>query len=139
MIEIEFEPPRRSLHDCCGNTTISLTRFVYRDGDAHAVYLAAFTAGHERKVVSGLISLGEWTEEATPDDRVAFPFQPWPDDANFNVSLMDAAQSPWQDTTFFGRILDRAEALAHPWREEAFHITDHMAIEDKEIADYLRG
>jgi hypothetical protein len=38
MIRIEFENPIESQCECCGKTTVRLTRFVYRDDDAYAVY-----------------------------------------------------------------------------------------------------
>ena len=111
MIEIEFEEPTESVCDCCGNTTVRLTRFVYRDGDAHAVYYAQFTAGHEKKRLSGLVGLGEWSDDSEPEkNRTAFAFQIWMDADDFKVGLVDAVDSPWNDVTFLGRILDRKEA-----------------------------
>jgi len=139
MIEIEFEEPTESLCDCCGNTTVRLTRFVHSDGNAHAVYYAQFTKGHEPDHVSGLIGLGEWGEGAEPEDRVAFPFQIWLDSDNFCVGLVDAEQSPWSHVSFLGRILDREEALKHEWIQEVFHITDHMVAEDPEIVRFFEG
>jgi len=59
MIDIEFEKPTEELCECCGNTTVRLTRFVYQDSDAFAVYYAQFTKAHEDKRLSGLIGLGE--------------------------------------------------------------------------------
>ncbi len=43
MIRIEFEEPTSSSCACCGKATIRLTRFVYRDEDAYAVYYAQYT------------------------------------------------------------------------------------------------
>lgn len=137
MIEIDFEEPTESVCECCGNTTVRLTRFVYKDGDAHAVYYAQFTAGHEKKRLSGVIGLGEWGEGGEPENRLAFPFQIWTDQDNFKVGLVNAADSPWSHVTFLGRLLDRDEALKHPWVKEVFHITDHMVREDKEVMRYF--
>lgn len=139
MIKIEFEPPTESVCECCGNTTVRLTRFVYQDGDAHAVYYAQFTKGHRQKRVSGLIGLGDWGDGATPEGRVAFPFQIWMTKGNFNVGLVDAADSPWSNVTFLGRILNRAEALKHAWISDVFHITDHMVSDDKEVMRYFEA
>jgi hypothetical protein len=137
MIKIEFESPIESLCECCRNTTVRLTRFVYRDGDAHAVYYALYTPQHEDKRLSGIIGLGEWGESGTPDGRLAFPFQIWIDKDNFKVGLVDAEDSPWSHVTFLGRILDREEALKHGWINEVFHITDHMVTDDMEIMSYF--
>jgi len=137
MIKIEFEEPTQSLCECCGHTNVHLTRFVYKDDDAHAVYYAQYTADHDEKRLSGLIGLGKWGDGAEPEDRLAFAFQIWTDEENYKVGLVDAKESPWSDVTFLGRILDREEALEHEWLPEVFHITDHMVEDDVEIAKYF--
>lgn len=137
MLTIEFEDPTESTCECCGNVTVRLTRFVYRDGDAYAVYYAQYTAGHEEKRLSGLIGLGEWGEGATPEQRIAFPFQIWTDDKNFIVRLVNAEDSPWSHVTFLGRILNREGALKHEWIKEVFDITDQMVANDPVITKYF--
>lgn len=137
MIEIEFEPPEISTCECCGKDTVRLTRFVLKDGTAHAVYYAQYSKGHETDRISGIIGLGDWGELAGPADRLAFPFEIWVKDGNFNVGLVAAADSPWHDVKFLGRVLNRDEALLHPWHKEAFHITDHMVAEDPEIVAFF--
>jgi len=85
MIEIEFEPAEIHICECCGKDTVRLTRFVHKDGNAHAVYYAQYSTGHEIGRVSGIIGLGEWGEASEPSDRLAFPFELWETDDNFNV------------------------------------------------------
>lgn len=133
MMRIEFEEPTESMCECCGDTTVRLTRFVYKDGYAYAVYYAQFTAGHEDKRLSGLVGLGEWGEGAKPENRLAFPFQMWTEGGNLNVGLVNAEDSPWRDVTFLGRLLSREEAIEHAWVEEVFHLIDHMVREDKAV------
>jgi len=139
MIRLEFEHPTESTCKCCGNTTVRLTRFVYNDGNAHAVYYAQYTVAHEEKRLSGIIGLGPWGDDAKEEDRVAFPFQIWTDKDNFKVGLVDASESPWSHVTFLGRILNREEALKHEWIKEVFHITDHMVTDDPEITGYFNA
>src|SRR5262245_18941125 len=122
---------------CCGGRTTTLTRFVYSNGAAHAVYYAAFSDNHPGQWVSALVSLCEWSEDATPDDRIAFALQIRAIEAEFQVSVVDAVNSPWKEVTFLGRILDRKEALEHPWIDEVFHITDHIVEEDEDVRGYL--
>jgi len=137
MIRIEFEEPTASVCDCCGQSTVRLTRFVYSDGDARAVYYACFTPGHQAKRISGLVGLGEWGEDAGPEARTAFPFVIWTEQDSFQVGLTSAADSPYREVAFLGRILDRTEALKHPWLQEVFHIADHMVSDDPAIVDYF--
>ncbi|HEY6910338.1 MAG TPA: hypothetical protein VI356_13260 [Myxococcales bacterium] len=110
--------------------TTRLTRFVHKDGNAHAVYYAMFSENHPNEPVPMLVSLGEWGEHATPAQRVAFVMDLREAGSNWEVSLTDAAASPWREVTFAGRILDRQEALRHPLVQEAFHVIDHAVVED---------
>lgn len=135
MIRIECEEPTQSAPcECCGGKTTSLTRFVYKNDDAHG-----FSDNHPQRSVIATISLGEWGEGTTPDQRVAFAVRIWSDQANYNVGLIDAAKSPWRDAKLIGRTLDREEALKHPLLREAFHITDHIVTDDPDIKHYLEG
>ena len=137
MIEIEFEEPDVSRCECCGKDTIRLTRFVLKDGNAHAVYYLQYTIGHDSEYISGLIGLGEWGEAALPSERVAFPFRLWATLGSNNVGFIERVDSPWAESTYLGPLLSREEALAHPWCKEVFHITDHITLEDQEAIAFL--
>lgn len=138
MLEIEAGDSYENICECCGNVTKNLTRFVYQDDNAFAVYYASFTVGHADKVLHGIIGLGEWGDDKQgPEARTAFALRIWLDGNNFQVGLVDAEESPWKDVTFLGRILERSEALKHEWISDVFHITDHMVAEDKEIVGYF--
>jgi hypothetical protein len=137
MIEIEFEEPTIDKCNCCGSNIVRLTRFVYQNDDAFAVYYAKFVTGHDEKIVYGLISLGDWGEGAEPKDRLAFPFRIWLKENDFQVGLVDREDSPWKDVEYLGQILDRKDALLHHWIKDVFHITDHMVEDDKLIVNYF--
>jgi len=137
MIEIEFESPSVSTCECCGKKTIRLTRFLTNDGDAHAVYYLQYTPGHDPNYISGLIGLGGWGESAAPSDRRAFPFRLWATKQSYNVGFTDAAESPWAESTFLGRLLNRDEARDHPWCKEVFRLTDHITREEPEAIAFL--
>jgi hypothetical protein len=137
-ITIEFDEP--SVGDpceCCGGRTTWLTRFVYSDGDAKAVYYASYSDKHPDRSVSIAISLGEWSEGSAPEDRVAFALRIRATANEYQTGVVDAAFSPWSDVDILGRMLDRQEALKHPWLKEAFHICDHIVTEDKDVRSYL--
>lgn len=138
MLTIETDaPPRVSTCDCCGGRTTSLTRFVYSDGDAFAVYYAAFGDSHPEREVEIAVSLGDWSEDSSPEDRNCFALLMREAEDEFQVTVLNAAESPWNGVEIIGRMLDREEALAHPEIEEVFHITDHMVIDDPEIKSYF--
>jgi hypothetical protein len=121
---------------CCGHRTTCLTRFVYSDGDARAVYYASFVEGHS-DYLSVVVSLGDWGEGSTPEDRLAFPLQIRSTENEFQVGFVDPEQSQWSDADFLGRMLDREEARRHPWRHEVFHITDHIVTEDPDVRAFF--
>ena len=137
MLEIEFEEPSVFTCDCCGGTTSRLTRFVYQDDDAFAVYYALFSRLHRDDGIVGIVSLGDWCEDDIPASRVAFAFRLWESEDNFSVTITDANESEWADVEILGRKLTREEALGHPWIEDVFHITDHMTDEDPEIRAFF--
>lgn len=135
MIRIEFEEPNVEVCNCCNNEIIRLTRFVFKDEDAFAVYYLKFTRGHDDKFVTGIISIGDWGTDY-PKNRFAFPFRIWTNDNNYQVGLMDKDESEWQQD-LLGTILDRKDALNHSWIKEVFHITDHIVDEDKILIEYF--
>jgi hypothetical protein len=137
MLTIEFEPARESEPcPCCGGKTTALTRFVHKDGDAHAIYYARFS-DHPERIVLATVGLGEWGEDTTPEQRVAFAFELRSAESEFQVGILDAMHSPWREAKVIGRTLDRAEALAHPLLKEASRVTDHMVSDDTPIREYL--
>ncbi|HEV7669669.1 MAG TPA: hypothetical protein VGS22_14190 [Thermoanaerobaculia bacterium] len=97
MLTIDFEPSDESeACECCDGRTTSLTRFVHLDGEAYAIYYARFSDNHPDRAVLATVSIGEWGEGSTPDQRVAFALRIWPGKENHNVAVLDAAESPWQ-------------------------------------------
>lgn len=140
MLTIDFEPPE-DLGTCpdCGGQTTELTRFVSSDDEPFAVYYARYVEGHEKREVIATVSVGDWSEESPPDGRVAFALRLWTTPEQGNVSVLDAADSPWRDVEVIGRTLDRQEALAHPRLADVFHVTDHIFDEDVPIREYLSG
>jgi hypothetical protein len=139
MLTIEFSESTSVKCECCGGVTRSLTRFVYEDGDAYAIYYARFGVAHEPRVVEAVVSIGEWGEGAGPWDRVAFPLRVRSAESEYQVTVVDSDESPWRGVTLLGRMLDRAEALQHERLTEVFHISDHMMRDDQELREYLNG
>lgn len=140
MLTIEFEPPSESEPcECCGGQTTSLTRYVHRDGDAYAIYYAKFSNNHPERSVVATISLGEWGEGSSPEQRVAFALEIRSNDHEYQISLIDAVLSPWKEAKFIGRTLNREEALKHPLVKEVFNITDQIVTEDIPLREYLEG
>jgi hypothetical protein len=60
-------------------------------------------------------------------------------ETEYQVTVVDAEESPWKGVTLLGRMLDRAEALQHERLREVFHISDHMVRDDQPVREYLDG
>jgi hypothetical protein len=137
-VTIEFEPPHDSAPcECCGGKTTALTRFVYKGGDAHAIYYARFSDNHPERIVKAVVSIGEWGEGSLPSQRAAFALELRAGPDNYEVHVCDARESPWNNVDLLGPMLDREPALAHPLIDEVFHITDHAVVEDEPLKAYL--
>jgi hypothetical protein len=139
MLEFEFCEPQFDGCECCSAITTRLTRFVTKDDDAYAVYYALMSEAHGEKRLAGLVSLGEWGSEDIPECRVAFSFEMWTDEDQWNVGITDATQSHWADANIVGRQLTREEALKHPWLPEVFHLTDHMTADDPAVREFFEN
>jgi hypothetical protein len=137
MITIEQPDPRISTCDCCGNRTTTLLRFVYKDEDAYAVYFASFTEDHPNKVVQSIVSIGGWGEDSSPEDRYAFALRFWDTEGQYNVEVIDAADSLWSNADTIGHKLSRAEALEHPLLPDVFHVTDHIFRDDEYLLSFF--
>ncbi len=131
----ELEGPIRGHCERCGSESISLTRFVYFDSHAHAVYYAALTPSHIPRRVNLFVSLGEWGEGSTPRDRDAFALE-WRKEG---VCLEDAAVARWPDADIMGRGLNRDDALRHSRIGDVFELTDVIPDHDPVLGDFMRS
>ncbi|MBX3221372.1 MAG: DUF2199 domain-containing protein [Labilithrix sp.] len=135
--DIELSEPSASRCDCCGGLTVRLTRFVYRAGDAFAIYYAAYSNNHPDSELAMLVSLGEWGEGSDPSQRTAFYCRVFPTKDSYEVMLGDATQSAWRDVAIIGERLSREEALRHPWKATAFEVLDEAFLQDRSLRGFL--
>ena len=124
---------------CRQNDCLDAVRLPRRRCTFHLLYYARFFNNNPERVVLATVSIGEWGENSTPEQRVAFALKLHSSDGEYQVGLLDAQDSPWRDARVIGRTLNRDEALKHPLVKEAFHVTDHMVVDDLPIHEYLNG
>jgi hypothetical protein len=111
----------------CGGEHETAVGYVYRDGDAHAVYFASCYPHHGEVWID--VILGTWGA-GTDDDHVTFGCRFGPVDGQPGpaCSLVQAA-SVRADSPLFGTKLDRAAALAHPWLAQFWDVVDLVLLE----------
>lgn len=135
--EIEMSEANSGHCDCCGGLTVRLTRFVYRGGDAFAIYYAMYSNNHPENLVTFLVSIGEWGEGSAREQRVSFFCRVRPAE-RYEVSLADASTSEWGKVELIGQKLTRAEALRHPLKSTAFEVLDEAFQVDRSLTGYMR-
>ena len=141
MLNIRYEPPQKS-EPCpcgCGGQKVGLTRFVDQEGERVAILFALYVTSHPERRAAATVSLGDFSEGSTTEDRVAFAMQARPEGEGIQLTLMEAGQSPWRDDDAIGRTLGREEAAAHPRLDEAYELMGHVLQNDLPLVRYLRG
>ena len=138
MLEIELTEPQTHQCVCCGGTTTTLVHFVHKDDRAFAVCYTSYAESHSDQGALAVVSVGPWWDGSKPEDRAAFGLRLWDDKDNFNITVLDVADTPWPDKPSLGTPLTRAEAVGHPLLQDVFDIIDQMLAHDKLLASFLR-
>src|SRR4051812_42697827 len=130
------KPPK--VCGCCNHPILNIHGYVYRDGDARAVYYASWTPGHRERGIGFWVGLGEWGDGTADEHRTAFTlvYHHGPGETR-GFHLEDASRFVREQAVFLGVPLDRAEALAHPLKAELFAICDVLLTEDHRIREFL--
>lgn len=136
-LEIELGKATQHRCGCCGKQSHVLRGYVTNDGDAHAVYMAGYTEKHAETIGTLLISIGDWSERATPKDRTAVVMKVRKIDGRFQLMVVGPEGCPWNDVGVFGAIPTREAALALPNLADYFHVSDHVLEVDERFTRYF--
>lgn len=136
--EIEVgENARPSICDCCGKESCSGGGFIYKNGDAYAIYIVAWSAQHAQRMVTLALAIGEWGEEATSADRTCFGLDVYSTRDQFRFSVIGPDRSPLSCPELMGSMLPRSDALKHPLLREAFTITERVIDDHPAVREHL--
>jgi hypothetical protein len=140
MDRIEFEAPAYLTCNCCTGITTSLTRFVTRGGGLFAVYFIKYSHSHPG-IANILVGLGAWGDDDADAEaaRSAFAFRLGRIGGDYNLSVIDAAASPWPGQVLLGHKLSATEARAHPAFNDAFAICNAMLDHDVALQTFFAG
>ena len=110
----------------CGGVTKTVRGFVYRDGDAYALYFAQMSPGHPDRGLALDIAISDWDEGAGDDYlRVGLWVRPTPDE--ISMSVAEYPGWPWkQSDATFGRLMDRDEALTSSSLSAYYEVADFV-------------
>ncbi len=125
--------------ESCGAPTTVVRGFVYRDGDAHAVYFASWSECTPRFAKLALVT-GPWGEDGADVSArrlVGMDADYSAPEPGLRVTGPDA--SPWNALSIAPPMLTREQALGLPDLEDLFHVADHVVLEDSRLAAFLDG
>jgi hypothetical protein len=123
---------------CCGTLCEVFYGFIFKNGDSYAIYHAMYSKSHPEKAVTMAIEFGDWGENATSKDRYTVGMDARFTEQEVQFAFIDPDQSPWGRSSSKGKMLSRNEALAHPNKEEFFHVAEHILSDDTRLANFLK-
>jgi hypothetical protein len=123
--------------ECCGTRSVTVHGFLYRKGDAFAIYYAGWTPGHPERGATLVVATGEWDEGKGPADRVSIGLRAVASDDEIQFTVLDPAESPWGETALFGRMVSRMDALAHTRLPVTFEIAEMVVRDDPRVKRFL--
>ncbi len=123
----------------CGGEMQHVFGNLYADGEGMAIYHATLFTGHSDRAVQLAIAVRGLAEETSGEDKLSLTLLVKPTETEFQMQVLDADYSPWQNPEVFGRALTREEALASRFIGKFFHFADHIVMEDSRVNTYLDG
>ena len=130
------EDSRPSTCGCCGRQSCIGHGFVYKDGDARAIYYAGWSDEHPEKMVTLAVAIGEW-EEGSTRDRTCFGLEVRDDGERTMFRVIDPECSPWASTRLMGEMITRKKGLGHDLLKEVFAIAEEIVSGHTPVGEYL--
>ena len=136
--EIEIgENSSPSLCYCCNDKSYTGHGFIYKDGDAYAVYYIGWSTNHTEKKVSIALALGEWNDDSTSDDRICFGLEAYEAEKDILFRVIDPKESPWSKTDLLGDMISREQGLNHQLLGEVLIVVEEVLRNHTAIRNYL--
>lgn len=133
----EGEPDRPTRCDCCGRVSRSVHGFIYKDGDAYAVYYAGWSEGHPDRGVTMAVAVGEWDEDSDASNRVSVGLEARSSVSEIQLGVLEPERSPWANTELLGAMVARRAALAHPRLPEIMEVAEYVVTCDERVSSFL--
>lgn len=125
---------------CCGARTEALHGFVYRDGDAHAVYYAGWSPSHSPAFISMVVAVGEWIEGTTTSDRegLAYHLVPTVGASGFEAVSIRPEESPWAQSALYGDLHEHG-GIARSVKSEIERLVAEIPVMDVRLSQAMQG
>jgi hypothetical protein len=140
MTRLFIEPGAQVVeHPCadCGRVFQWVTAFVYRDGDADAIYYAScyHHDGHEVWIDATFSTT--WADGV--DYRVSFGCRVGAIEGHDGPPASLVPAGAFSDSDNFGRRFTRDDALAHPQLSEFWELVDDVLDHDPVVYSHVYG
>lgn len=126
-----------SLCKCCNKQSVNGHGFVYCNGDARAVYYATWSSAHFPKRVSFALSIGEWSDESTTEDRDCFGIEARENKNQIVFQILEPEESLWPSTDLLGPMINRDRASNHSKIKDIFDVLEKILKSHVSIREYL--
>ncbi len=123
----------------CGEESMTVWGWVYKDKAAHGAYFANLMTGHEETSARLTISVGGWGEEDNLAKRKWIFIEARPSESSYEMMVREPDESLYAGKEVLGKPMTRSEALASPLIQEFFAVADHIANNDPAVKSYLLG
>ena len=123
---------------CCGRNSSTAHGFVYKDGDAYAVYYASWSEEHPEPHLFLALAVGEeWDDEASSSSRTCFGLVAREEGEQVLFRVTGPEESPWPNSDVLGPMLSRDAALRHSLLPEVFAIAERVLRWHPALREYL--
>lgn len=134
-LEVGRETRSTSCPDC-GRETRTTAGFVYRDGDAYALYFASLLAhDHGRRAILA-IGIGPVRSDSTSANVSAF-LNVASTQTETQFGFIDPASSGWSGSKVLGPQLAAEEARSHLMRAEFLEVAELITRDDPAVASHI--
>lgn len=83
------------------------------------------------------IAIGEWDEGSTAEARTCVGVEAYEGETQILLRFAEPESSPWAETELLGRMLSRAEALAHPLKKDFLYVGETIVEQHPALRRFL--
>jgi hypothetical protein len=134
-IEVGAEP-RTTICERCGRAAVQTTGFVYRAGNAFAIYHATLHRHDNVHRIDLAIGIGTWQADDAVADVSAF-LAVWPEDDEIRFGFVDPAQSVWSGAGLLRNQLTAEQARVSTSRDDLLRVAEGVVKDDPAVARHL--
>ena len=124
---------------CCTFGMTSVCGFISKDGRPYSVYYALIHNNRKDIFVRLSISVGEWWNHKSYENRYALCMDVTPNRKTWRMSVRDAIYSPQQNFVPFGQWLSVKKAGDNPLLEEIMDVANFIVAHDPAVLTCITG